>query len=162
MALVTGALAADWPIFRGDRGLTGVAPGKLPDKLALLWKFKFAKFSKASAVIADGQVFIGGADGIFYAVNLKTGKQAWTFKTKAPIEAPALALDGRVYFGDMDGYAYALDAKTGEQAWKFETGDQIVGGPNWMKSPDGKISKNGKKWLIESNREQKIAGGTSA
>jgi outer membrane protein assembly factor BamB len=138
LALVTSAMAADWPIFRGNRGLTGVAPGKLPDQLALLWKFKTAKFSKASAVIANGHAYLGADNGNFYAINLKTGKQAWVFNTEAPIEAPALVLDGRVYFGGADGFAYALDAKTGEQAWKFETGDQIVGGPNWMKSPDGK------------------------
>ena len=87
LALGSGALAADWPIFRGDRGLTGVAPGKLPDKLTLLWKYKFAKFSKASAVIADGQVFIGGDDGNFTAINLATGKKTWEFKTKDPFEA---------------------------------------------------------------------------
>ena len=47
-------------------------------------------------------------------------------------------LNGRVYFGGIDGFAYCLDAKTGKEQWKFETGDQIVGGPNWTKSADGK------------------------
>ena len=43
--------AADWPIFRGNRGLTGIAQGKLTSKLSLLWKFDAKGPVKAAAVI---------------------------------------------------------------------------------------------------------------
>ena len=43
--------AADWPIFRGDRGLTGIAQGKLPAKLSLLWKFDATKLFSPELVI---------------------------------------------------------------------------------------------------------------
>ena len=137
--------AADWPLFRGDRGLTGAAAGKLPEKLSLLWKFDAKGPVKASAVIANGMAYVGGDDdgkkglkGKLYAIDLATGKQAWDFTCNDPIEASAMVLDGRVYAGSVDGFVYALDAKTGKELCKFETGDQITGAPNWTKSPDGK------------------------
>ena len=137
--------ANDWPLFRGDQGLTGIASGKLPEKLSLLWKFDAKGPVKASAVIGGGMAFIGGDDnakrgikGKLYAINLTNGKKAWEFTCKDPIEAPAMYMDGRVFVGSIDGFLYALDAKTGKELWKFETGDQIIGGPNWTKSSDGK------------------------
>ena len=129
---------ADWPIFRGNRGLTGVAAGAVPDQPVLLWKFDAKKPVRASAVVGDGRVYFGSDDGEFYALNLADGKKIWEFDSKDPIEAPALFLDGRVYFGNSFGKFYVLDAKTGIKLWEFETGDQITGGPNWTKSPDGK------------------------
>ena len=87
---VNGGEKAGWPIFRGNRGLTGVAQGQLPDKLALLWKFKVGDFIKASAVTGNGHAYLGSDNGKFYAINLATGKQAWVFEIKDPIEAPAM------------------------------------------------------------------------
>ena len=62
---VNGGEKAGWPIFRGNRGLTGVAQGQLPDKLALLWKFKVGDFIKASAVTGNGHAYLGGDNGKF-------------------------------------------------------------------------------------------------
>ena len=51
-ALAFTLQAADWPLFRGDRGLTGAATGQLSEKLSLLWKFDAKGPVKASAVTA--------------------------------------------------------------------------------------------------------------
>ena len=88
LVLGTGALAADWPIFRGNRGLTGVAQGKLPDKLHLQWKFKIGKPVMATAVSGGGRVFLGADDGKFYCLNLSNGEKIWEFTSKDPFEAP--------------------------------------------------------------------------
>ena len=176
LVLGTGALAADWPIFGGNRGLTGVAQGKLPDKLHLQWKFKIGKPVMATAVIGGGRVFLGADDGKFYCLNLSNGEKIWEFTSKDPFEAPAMLLDGRVYVGNLFGNFYALDAKTGNQLWEFETGSQIIGGANWTLAPNGKDkyvlvgshdnflyclnAKDGKKvWEIEC--DQPINGSPS-
>ena len=78
-ALAFTLQAADWPLFRGDRGLTGAATGQLPEKLSLLWKFDAKGPVKASAVIANGMAYVGGDDdgkkglkGKLYAIDLAT------------------------------------------------------------------------------------------
>ncbi len=56
-SICRASIAADtWPLFRGDRLATGVAPGALPEKLEVLWKFQAGKEGgfEATAVIADG------------------------------------------------------------------------------------------------------------
>ena len=68
------AVGANWPMFRGNPALTGVASGALPDKLSLLWSFKTGGPVKSSAAIVDGRVFIGSGDGNVYALDWATGK----------------------------------------------------------------------------------------
>tara|TARA_Y100001934_G_scaffold275554_1_gene370238 strand:- start:44 stop:1231 length:1188 start_codon:yes stop_codon:yes gene_type:complete len=149
MALLLAATAtqADWPMFRGNPGLTGVSDAKLPNQLALLWKYKVGEPVKSSAAIVDGRVFVGGDDGQMHCINLTTGKKIWTYVTQKknpdPVEASPTVLNGRVFFGGLDGKVLALDAKTGGKLWEFETDDQIVGGANWVKAPNGKDD-----WII--------------
>src|SRR5690349_3340310 len=65
-----------WPMFRGSPGLVGVAPGRLPDALGLLWSFKTGGPVKSSAAVEGGRVFIGSDDGFVYAIDLESGKKA--------------------------------------------------------------------------------------
>ena len=116
LATVTLATAADWPMFRGNPALTGVAPGTLPDKPALLWSFKTRGPIKSSAAIVGNRVFIGSNDTNVYALDLATGKQIWTSGTGDAVESSPLVLDGRVFVGSVDGALYALDAASGAVA----------------------------------------------
>ena len=139
------AAATSWPMFRGNPGLTGVANEKLPDKLELIWKYKIGAPVRSSAAIVGKRVFVGGDDAQLHCINLATGKKVWAFKTKSedPVEASPMVLGGRVFFGGLDGKFTALAAKTGRLLWEFETDDQIIGGANWVKAPDGKSD-----WVI--------------
>jgi outer membrane protein assembly factor BamB len=131
------AASADWPFYRGDQGLSGVAPGELPERPALLWSFATAGAVTSSPVVAGGRVFFGSDDGKVYAVGLADGRERWSFATQDIVEAPPLVLDGRVFVGSSDAFVYALDAATGALLWKAETGDRIVGSANWIEAPDG-------------------------
>ncbi|MCU0787747.1 MAG: PQQ-binding-like beta-propeller repeat protein [Verrucomicrobia bacterium] len=126
------APATDWPQFRGDPGLTGVAPGRLPDQPALLWTYATEGPVNSSAVVADGRVFVGSNDGKLHAINLSDGQPLWTYATGEAVEAPPLALGGRVYVGDTLGILHAVDAASGRLLWKFVTGDKIIGAANWF------------------------------
>ena len=148
-----GAPQTDWPLYRGNPGLTGVAEVKLSDQLALQWKYKIGKPVLSSAVISGGRVFVGGDDGQLHAIQLANGKKAWTYKLKSgdPIEAPPMVLDGRVYFGALDGMFIAVEAKTGKFLWEFETTSKIVGGANWVKAPGGKAN-----WVIVGSHDNTL------
>ena len=88
--------AADWPMFRGGPALTGVAAGRLPDRLSLLWTFKTGGPVKSSPALVGGRVFIGSDDGKVYALGLADGGKAWEFKTGGGVESSPLVLEGRV------------------------------------------------------------------
>jgi outer membrane protein assembly factor BamB len=128
---------ADWPFYRGDRGLSGVAAGELPERPVLLWSFATAGAVTSSPVVAAGRVFFGSDDGKVYALGLEDGLERWSFATGDLVEAPPLVLDGRVFVGSSDGCLYALDADTGALRWKAETEDRIVGSASWIEAPDG-------------------------
>jgi len=123
----------DWPMFRGGPALAGVAGGKLPDRLELVWTFKTAASVKSSAAIVQDRVFIGSDDGNVYALALADGKKVWAFKTGGGVESSPLVMEGKVFVGSGDGFVYALEAATGKLAWKYETGDKVLGAPNSVK-----------------------------
>ena len=143
--------AADWPMFRGDPSLSGLASGSLSNSLTKLWEFKTGAAVKSSAAIVAGTVFIGSLDDHLYALDLKTGEKLWKFKAQGGIESSPLVLDGCVYFGSEDSYLYALGVKQGELVWKFQTGDKILGGPNWVKAPTGDA-----KWILAGSYDFKL------
>jgi len=137
LALVASALAADWPMHRGNPQLQGRANMTAPAKPELLWTFKAGKPIKAPAAISQGRVIIGDDAGVVHALDLAKGTETWTFKTEGPIEAAPLVLEGVVYIGSSDGRVYALDAASGTPKWKYETNDKVLGGANYVKNPDG-------------------------
>src|SRR4051812_10980486 len=74
------AQADDWPLVRGDPFGTGVARTSLPDTLEVLWKSSAGKDAgfDATAVVADGVIYVGDSAGTFHAVRLADGKRVWT------------------------------------------------------------------------------------
>src|ERR1035441_6482759 len=118
------APSGDWPMFRGYPALTGVAGGKLPERLGLLWTFKAAGPVKSSPAIVKDRVFIGSDDGNLYALTLAEGKKVWAFKTGGGIESSPLVLEGKVFVGSSDAFLYAVETATGKPVWKYETGDK--------------------------------------
>jgi outer membrane protein assembly factor BamB len=124
-------------MHRGGPEMRGIASFQAPAKVALKWTFTAGKPIKAAAAIAQGRVFFGDDAGIVHALDLVSGKEQWTFKTQGGIEATPLVLEGVVFLGSSDATLYALDAATGALKWKYETGDKIMGGANYVKTPDG-------------------------
>ncbi|MBE3098113.1 MAG: PQQ-binding-like beta-propeller repeat protein, partial [Planctomycetes bacterium] len=140
------AEAASWPMFHGRQDMAGVAPGRLPKTLALRWKFQTEGPVKSSPAIElaagapdtpEGRVFVGSNDGHLYALDLADGRKVWAYETADAVEAAPLVLQGAVYVGSVDGFLYALDAATGALRWKYQTQDKILGGANWVRSPQG-------------------------
>lgn len=135
----------DWPLFRGDAEMQGVAREVLEAPLELAWSYEPPAEDgrrrppiEASPVISDGVIFVGSQSGDFLALDLESGELKWRFEAEGPISAPGAAFDGQVFFGDTHGFVYALDAATGEERWRFETEGKIEGGINVLPEIQGK------------------------
>ncbi len=126
----------NWPVFRGDARLTGIAKGNLPDDIGLLWSFKTGGYIKSSPVMTRGRVFIGSGDGKVYSLCLENGAKAWEFDTRDTVEAPPLIVEESVYFGSLEGIFYSVDIRTGILNWKYETQGKIIGSANWAAAGD--------------------------
>lgn len=130
--------AGEWPNYRGNAALQGVAAGELGAAPELAWTFETEGAITSSPVVAGNTVYVGSGDGSVYAIELATGRKKWSFKTDDIVEAPPLVHAGHVYIGSCDFFFYALNAVTGDVVWKFETGDKILGGANHVRLADGR------------------------
>jgi outer membrane protein assembly factor BamB/orotate phosphoribosyltransferase len=89
---------------------------------------------KSTPVIDDEKIYFGSDNGMFYALDQKSGAVVWSFKTgphpagKGIFSSPALH-EGSVYFGAYDGNVYALDTKTGALKWKYDDADWVGSSP---------------------------------
>lgn len=127
------AMAGDWPVFRGDCELRGLAGGELGTKPELMWIRKVGEGDVSSPVVSGDKVFVCSSDGKVCSLGLNDGHILWSFNSEEGIEAPPLLLDGRVYAGGQDGKMRAFDAKKGKVLWEYKTGDQIMGSANWFR-----------------------------
>jgi eukaryotic-like serine/threonine-protein kinase len=115
----------DAVMFRGNPQHTGVyAAPPISKSSKLKWKFHTGGLIVSSPAVANGLLYIGSADGNFYAIDSESGKLKWKFDAKSRIPSSPAVADGAVYFGAYDGNFYALDATTGALKWKFQTGGE--------------------------------------
>jgi outer membrane protein assembly factor BamB len=130
LAVSTAAPAADWPVFRGNPGMTGTAAATLPDQLAEVWTFATKDAIEGAPAVVGDTVFVASMDRHLYAVDLASGKEKWRTKL-GPMKASPAVANGRVCVGDVAGLFYAVDAATGKQLWTFEAAGEITAGANF-------------------------------
>ena len=124
---------SDWPMFRGNPERTGVTQAQLSLPLDLQWSYEAGEAIESSAAISKNLALFGAQDGIFHAVDLKTGQGKWKFQARTGISSSPCVSEGVVYFGDEEGIFYALEAATGKLRWKFQTGAEIMSSPSCTK-----------------------------
>jgi outer membrane protein assembly factor BamB len=140
-----------WPTYRGDLKRTGRSHYKGPDKNQLRWVFstglseKHGGIETDPVIAADGSVYTGTNNGIFYALSPEDGSIRWVFPTAfdtfAIYSSPIVDQQGLVYFGAKDGNLYALKApKRGilaELVWSINLRTTIETSP--ALTPDGTL-----------------------
>ncbi len=120
---MAGAPAAE---FHGGPDRTGVFVGSGPDGFfKLAWRFDAGHMVVASPVVADGVLFAGAKNGLFFALDAKTGARKWQFAADAPITATAAVNGGVVYFISEANTVYALNAADGALVWRRATGPDL-------------------------------------
>ena len=89
--------------------------------------------------ISNGIAYVGGYDGMLYALDLTDGNDTWGERPVgdgSPIVGGAAVGEGLVVVGSSDGALYAFDATDGSSKWSFQTGNSIWATPIVA---DGKI-----------------------
>lgn len=126
MAVLPVAAEEDWSSFRGNAQLTGVAPGSLPEDMEVLWTFEVGEGIESTAALVDGMVYVGGLDGVLYALSFDTGEEMWRYQAGDEIKSSPSVRDGVVYVGDESGLFHAVGAKDGKKLWTFTTDAGVI------------------------------------
>lgn len=95
------------------------------------WHLAIEAGIAGTVVAADGIVYVGGLDRVFYGLDAATGAQVWTAEASHWIWGTPLVRDGVIYMTDLRGNVYALDALTGAPRWlrPFAADDRIRAQP---------------------------------
>jgi len=149
--IATGAVFADWPMWRADAGRTATTTDSVPRDPKLIWSLDLGPIQPTwpdeprlsfdvapSPVATDGRVFVASprTESVI-ALDAQSGEKLWRFFANGPIRfAPAVA-GKRVYVAADDGFLYALDAASGQILWRKRGGPSerpIVGNGSWISS----------------------------
>jgi outer membrane protein assembly factor BamB len=132
-----------WPKYRQDAGQAGRSDHNGPQSERLMWTFSTGKreaeggIETDATIGPDGTVYVGANNGIFYALDGRSGDVKWVFPTQfetyAIYSTAAIDKTGRIYFGAKDGFLYVLlPPQTGILArvvWRYRVGTTIETSP---------------------------------
>lgn len=90
---------------------------------------EFAPGFAAPITITPDLVLGGDEDGIYHAVDRKTGEGKWTFKTGTIINGGGNIYGESVLVGSRDGKLYRLKLASGEKMWEFDAGGPVNATP---------------------------------
>jgi outer membrane protein assembly factor BamB len=93
------------------------------------WRFWTKRPVTSSPVVSDGIVYFTSLDGLFYALDAKSGWVVWRFRMgKGSISSPTIA-ETLVFVGSADGYIYCIERANARELWRFKTDHQVSGSP---------------------------------
>jgi eukaryotic-like serine/threonine-protein kinase len=83
------------------------------------WKFPMGKEVTAAPLVADGVVYCGSTNGVFFALDAASGQQLWKFsRGRIAISSKAAVFGETVYFVSANTLV-ALDRTSGTERWQF-------------------------------------------
>lgn len=140
----------DWPTYLGEVTRNSAQSGEtnlssaVASGLGLLWSFSIGVanpgYLQAEPVEVGNTVYVGGGNGVFYAINATTGEQVWQSlnlgtdtRCKYPdgITSSATVTGGKIYVGGGNGYLDVLDQATGKIDWQYLVGSITKGYYIW-------------------------------
>ncbi len=80
------------------------------------WRFQMTGSSKATPLVNKGTVYVGAQDGLFYALDEKTGALKWSVNTEAEILSSAAVYNDLILCGAGNGLFFALTPE-GKVSW---------------------------------------------
>jgi len=135
-----GLMAVDWreddkPFEKLVRrvGLQLFAWGILdefPNQRGFVWSFiPSADALVGEPAVASDRVYVSGASGVLYALDMATGRPIWEFRAESSLEHSPSAWASFVYLADSGGLLYAIDAETGTKQWEIDIGGSATASP---------------------------------
>jgi outer membrane protein assembly factor BamB len=111
--------------------------------LSLLWSMELAdraedpkpqEFASPAALVSSDpgadRLFVGSHEGVFFALEARTGRVLWKRKIGSVSSRPVFAPDARLlYVGTDDGHVIALDPQNGKEAWRYPTRGPVLESP---------------------------------
>lgn len=93
------------------------------------WRFFTKRPVTSSPIVSEGIVYFTSLDGVFYALDAKTGWVVWRFRMgKGSISSPTIA-ENYIFVGSADGYIYCIERSSSREVWRFKTDHQVSGSP---------------------------------
>jgi len=92
---------------------------------AELWRLDIENGVEGGAQAQGDKLYFGASNGLFYCVDLASGRVLWTYQVRAETLAPPSIEGGVVYFQSGADVVYALDAASGKQLWIYNR--QVTG-----------------------------------
>ncbi len=134
-----GTLANSWPGMASDGNVTYLADASFIYAVnadgSMTWRYPESadrnKTFYAAPTVSKGQVFAGGYNNVFYALDQQTGKENWAFtEAKDRFIGKPLAVESAdlVLAPNADHTLYALTS-AGKLQWKLTTGDPVWAQP---------------------------------
>jgi outer membrane protein assembly factor BamB len=114
--------------------------------------------SETSPLLLDGRVYVGGWDGVVYALDARTGRRLWTYATRGAVKGGLAAGRGVVYAGSYDGHLYALDAATGRLVWRAGAQPTLFGHGTFYATP---VVAHGRIYVGSTDRRMYSFGARS-
>lgn len=97
------------------------------DAPGLDWKFYFGKnYLLVPPVLNNGIVYVGGEEGIMYALDSKRGKVIWEFKAEGAIAQPPIIENDFLYYCTKAGKVYCQNAENGKLIWTVHINSKLV------------------------------------
>jgi outer membrane protein assembly factor BamB len=94
-----------------------------------VWVKDYPRAFTSPLTVAAGRLYVGSADGAFYALDAHNGDALWKVATQDVVRGQARVVDDTVAFGSDDGALRVVKAQTGDVLWKLQTGGRISGQP---------------------------------
>ena len=123
------AVAADWPMFRGNAARTGFVSEQAAPPLTRVWEYQAGGGIVSSPVIYGGLVYFGARDGKIRAFYAGTGVPAWEYQAGGRVDSTPAVAGSALYAASTEGYLYALDRLTGALLWKATLGAFSISSP---------------------------------
>lgn len=133
------ARADEMAMFRCNLARTGVTTTEsVPIQGKFKWQQRvgnpevegvYGDLILSSPAVADGLVYFGSQNGMFYALDASTGGKQWKIQAGGCVRSSPAVVQDTVFFGSHDKHVYALDARTGKEKWKFKTGGLVRSSP---------------------------------